>query len=174
MPSNRPLLLRLLRYASHVRWQIEYRYFRKRYSISPAFRFNGRGILLYGEGRIDLGPDSYIGEHSTIQAAPSARVVVGRGCRLSHNVRIYTQTNVADMDFSSVPIEQKVGDVEIGDYCWIGANVFINPGVRIGSNAVVGANAVVTKDIGAWEIWGGTPARLIRRKRTAPEPPGQS
>jgi maltose O-acetyltransferase len=51
------------------------------------------------------------------------------------------------------------------DYCWVGANVFISPGVNIGSNAIVGANSVVTKDIPSFEIWGGVPAKFIRRKK---------
>jgi len=54
----------------------------------------------------------------------------------------------------------------IGDACWIGANVLINPGVTIGENSVVGANNVVTRDVPPGEVWGGVPAKFIRKKKS--------
>jgi maltose O-acetyltransferase len=139
--------------------------FKAKYSIDPTFRFNGEHILFYGDGRINCGADSYIGSYSTIQAYQNCKVVIGKGCSISHNVRIYTQTNIADQDFSATPLIEKTGDVVIEDYAWIGANVFINPGVKIGSNSIVGANAVVTKNVEPYSIVGGVPAVLIRYKK---------
>ena len=46
----------------------------------------------------------------------------------------------------------------------IGANVFINPGTTVGENSVVGSNSVVTKNIPPFTIYGGVPAKLIRKK----------
>src|SRR5688572_16540470 len=147
-------------------WWVVYAGYRGTYTLDRTFRFNGRHILFYGEGRIVTGPLSYVGELSTIQAAKGCSVSIGARCQISHNVRVYTQSNVADADLSREdPPPQKRGDVRFGDYCWVGANVFVGPGVTIGENAVVGANSVVTKDVPAFEIWGGVPARLIRRKQ---------
>lgn len=44
---------------------------------------------------------------------------------------------------------------------WLGVDVVVLKGVRIGQGAVVGAGAVVTKSIGPREIWGGVPAKKI-------------
>lgn len=52
--------------------------------------------------------------------------------------------------------------VNIGDNCWIGANVTICPGVTIGENTVIGAGSVVTKDIPANVIAVGNPCKVIR------------
>lgn len=52
----------------------------------------------------------------------------------------------------------------IGNDVWIGANVIIKSGVHIEDGAVIGAGAVVTHDVGAYEIWGGVPARLIKKR----------
>lgn len=55
--------------------------------------------------------------------------------------------------------------VHIGNNVTIGATAVVMAGVRIGDGAIVSAGAVVTKDtnIGASEIWGGIPARLLRK-----------
>ena len=60
------------------------------------------------------------------------------------------------------PIEGS--DITIGDYVWVGANVYISGGVTIGENTIIGADSVVTHDIPPNTIYGGVPARLIRSK----------
>lgn len=159
-----PLASTLLRLRM-LYWKLVYRGYAKAFHISRTFRFNGAGIVLYGEGRIVLGEDSYIGELSTIQASAGHSVRIGSRCRISHNVRIYTQTAVADSDFRLDDGTVVKGDVNVGDGVWIGTNVYIGPGIDIGANAVVGANSVVNRNVPSNEIWGGVPARLIRHKR---------
>jgi acetyltransferase-like isoleucine patch superfamily enzyme len=57
----------------------------------------------------------------------------------------------------------KIAPVSVGEGAWIGAGAVILPGVTIGRGAIVGANAVVTRSVGALEVWGGCPARFIKR-----------
>jgi acetyltransferase-like isoleucine patch superfamily enzyme len=52
--------------------------------------------------------------------------------------------------------------VHIKDKAWIGFNVIVLKGVTIGEGAVVGAASVVTKDVPAWTLVAGNPARIIR------------
>ena len=47
---------------------------------------------------------------------------------------------------------------------WIGTNAIIKAGVKISTGAVIAMGAVVTKDVGPYEIWGGVPARLIKKR----------
>jgi len=139
--------------------------YRKVYNLSETFRFNGKDILFYGEGKIFCGDNSYIGNLSTVQASKDCFVKIGTNTSISHNVRIYTSSNFANQDLNTANEKNKIfGNVTIGNGVWIGANVFINPNITIGDNVVVGANSVVTKDLEPNSIYGGVPAKLIRHK----------
>ena len=56
--------------------------------------------------------------------------------------------------------------VKIEHYAWIATNAIILPGVTIGKGAVVGAGAVVSKDVAAFTIVAGNPAKPIGKQRT--------
>ncbi len=52
----------------------------------------------------------------------------------------------------------------IGNDVWIGDNVMIKAGVTIGNGVVIGMGSIVTKDIPSFEIWGGNPARCLKKR----------
>ena len=61
-------------------------------------------------------------------------------------------------------IENRKKDTVIGNDVWIGYDATIMPGVTIGDGAIIGTRAVVTKDVGPYEIVGGNPAQVIRKR----------
>lgn len=62
---------------------------------------------------------------------------------------------------SNFPVK---GDTIIGNDVWTGWNSVIMPGVKIGDGAVIASCSVVTKDVPAYAIVGGNPARIIRQR----------
>lgn len=52
----------------------------------------------------------------------------------------------------------------IGNDVWIGDRALIKGGVEIGDGEIIGMGSVVTKNVGAYEIWAGNPAKLIRKR----------
>lgn len=54
------------------------------------------------------------------------------------------------------------GDTIIADGCWIGSRAMIMQGVKLGEGCVIATGSVVTKDVPAYAIVGGTPAQLIK------------
>lgn len=153
-------------YGKSREYYYERRYitYKKNYSISQDFGFNGTDIRITGEGNLITGSNSYVGSYSTFQLAKGCKISIGNKCQISHNVRMYTSSDISDQDFLSENRLNKSGNIIINDGVWIGANVFIVPGISIGENSIIGANSVVTKDIPANCISGGIPCKVIKIK----------
>ncbi|MBW7846035.1 MAG: acyltransferase [Bacteroidia bacterium] len=149
------------------KYQLElYRQYKKKYKISSSFIFNGKDIILSGQGNIVLGSNTYIGSNSSISSNKGYNAIIGNNCAISHNVRIYNNSYHTDSDFNQPNRLVKHGNVTIGDGVWVGANVVILPGVHIGSNYVIGANSVVNKDIPNNFVASGIPCKPIRLKKS--------
>lgn len=56
------------------------------------------------------------------------------------------------------------GDTVVGNDVWIGQDVTVMPGVKIGDGAIIAARSVVTKNVEPYAIVGGNPAKLIRKR----------
>lgn len=95
-------------------------------------------------------------------------IQIGNGVLTGKWVTV-TDNSHGDTNYESLqvmPINRKIvskGPVIICDNVWIGDKATILPGVTIGKGAVVAANAVVTKDVPAFCIVGGNPAKIIKR-----------
>jgi acetyltransferase-like isoleucine patch superfamily enzyme len=94
----------------------------------------------------------------------SKYIEIGNNNNFGGNVCIW------DTDFHAFNFEDRRNglmgpskEIIIGDDVFIGANTIILKGVTIGNRSIVGAGSIVTKNIPADEIWGGNPARFIRR-----------
>ena len=106
------------------------------------------------------------------------RNVINRACVLDgrrycictgRNVSIGPESVILTLghDPQAAEVDCKGGDVEIGDYAWLGYRVLVLPGVTIGEGAVVGAGSVVAKSVAPYTIVVGNPARKIGERQKA-------
>jgi len=111
---------------------------------------------------LEIGDGTSIVGNCVLSAARSVRigkkVLFARGVYVSDHIHRYDDTSRAVLDQGITRIEP----VEICDGAWLGENVVVCPGVRIGRGAVVGANAVVTEDVPDHALAVGAPARVVR------------
>ncbi|AMR33978.1 hypothetical protein A0256_22280 [Mucilaginibacter sp. PAMC 26640] len=67
-------------------------------------------------------------------------------------------------NFANKAVFKNYKEVSIGNDVWIGANAIIIDGVTIADGAIIAANSVVVKNVGPYEIVGGNPAKVIKKR----------
>jgi acetyltransferase-like isoleucine patch superfamily enzyme len=132
----------------------------------------GPGSLLWASRQLLIGDNTYIGRHCTVQV--NGRI--GRGVLIANNVGIvgridhgYRVPGVLIRDGGWVGSDPQLAAlpenaVEIGDDVWIGFGSVVLSGVRIGDGAIVAAGAVVIRDVAAFAIVAGVPARVVGQR----------
>lgn len=143
-----------------------------------------------GLAGVEIGADVFLGPGSWLQTLPTEecsqpRIVIGdrvsaagalvlsaaqeivleEAVLLARNV--YIADHIHRYDRPGVPVLDqgvtKVAPIRIGAGSWMGQNVVICPGARIGEGSVIGANSVVNSDVPARCLAVGSPARVVRR-----------
>lgn len=105
--------------------------------------------------------DSFIGRNCVITAKES--VIIESGCLIAEMVVIRDQDHLVDL-VSGIHLREKflVAPVKVGGNVWIASKATILKGATIGEFSVIAAAAVVIRDVPAYEVWGGVPAKFIR------------
>lgn len=90
------------------------------------------------------------------------KITIGKACAIGRNTMIM-DFDAHDIIYLDGTSNCKTKPIAIGDHVWIGANVTVLKGVRIGNGAVIGAGSIVTRDIPDNVVAAGNPARVIKR-----------
>jgi len=115
------------------------------YGISAGNKLSiNTGALIDGRGGITIGEGVMIGPNTVIVSS-------------SH------QFERVDMPMTS--LDHVMQPVVIADDVWIGANVSVTGGVKIGKGSIIAAGAAVTKDVPEYKIVAGVPAKVIKDRR---------
>ena len=104
------------------------------------------------------------------------KLIVGKYCSIAtgvqfmmggtqgHNYNWIATHPLVGIDGSSFTGRIWKGDTIIGNDVWLGAESLIMPGIKIDDGAVIAARSVITKNVGPFEIWGGNPAKFIKKR----------
>jgi acetyltransferase-like isoleucine patch superfamily enzyme len=146
--------------------------------------FHGNAHQMLRRGRLEIGRGTFLEAGVTLHSA-DGRIRLGQRVYLSRGVTVGAVGLVEVGDFAlvapgcyitdadhrfddpSLPVPDQgmtsKGPTVLEDNVWLGANVVVTGGVRIGRRSVVAANSVVTKDVPAFSIAAGVPARVLSR-----------
>ena len=143
---------------------------------------------------IDIGADGVIGRNTVLSCKSmgenAGRITLAERVNISVNCTLLSETDFTigtkvliaghcyliaggnhGTDRTDVPIlDQPMiekGGIDIGDHCWLGANVTVLDGVVIGRDSVIAAGAVVTRSVPEYTVAGGVPAKVLKERRAA-------
>ena len=127
-------------------------------------RIHPTASLRYGKN-IHLGKNSHINQYCCIWASGNSKIILGDNVLMGPGVKIFSSNH--GIAKGSVMNRQPwvEEDIIIGNDIWIGANAVVVAGVKINDGAIIAAGAVVTKDIPAYSIAGGIPAKVISERK---------
>ena len=135
---------------------------------NPVGVFHPVQLATIGAGKIVIGDDSGI-SGSVLVAENSItlgkRVMIGAGC-----IVIDSDCHPLDAEARSRGERGKTAPIVLEDDVWLGMNVLVLKGVRIGASTVVGAGSVVTGDLPAGVVAAGNPARIVRKLNVSVSP----
>lgn len=126
-------------------------------------------------GDITIGRYTSINGPNTFILSQINSIKIGSFCSIASGVRIqeyfheyrrpttyYINRHILKKDFLKDTFSK--GSIHIEDDVWIGANVVIMSGVKVGRGSIIGAGSIVTKDIPSYSIVGGNPAKVIKKR----------
>ncbi|MFD1294231.1 CatB-related O-acetyltransferase [Lutibacter holmesii] len=124
---------------------------------------------------VSIGNFTYVGGSTSIKNAKighftsiAADCRIGLGIHPTNLISTHPVFYSNKREWSFFPKKrndfEEYKDIYIGSDVWIGTNVIIVDGVKVGNGAIIAANAVVTKNVGPYEIVGGTPAKFIKHR----------
>lgn len=182
----------LLRIVEKIECKKRIRYYKKRLGGFNGCFSLGENIVMtrpeciYLEKNVGIGANTYLGPvTSYVGVAYNPKIVIGEGTwvgkncsiaainrvEIGKNVLFAGHVHITDhshgyenisMPMNVQPLTSK-GPVIIEDDCWLGFSCEILSGVHIGRHSVVAARAVVTKDVPAYSIVAGNPAKVVKR-----------
>ena len=131
--------------------------------------FSNNVMLSCKNGTISIGPRTGINTQSIIQSTNQCPVSIGADVIIGPQCYIVGGGNY-NIQRTDIPIRdqgiEKDNGVDIGPDVWFGASVTAICGVRIGEGSIAAAGTFINRDVAPFDIVAGTPARLIRNRKS--------
>lgn len=135
-----------------------------RFYLEPFAPRKLRPILIRKMG-CHVGKNTFFGDYVRMDTSYADMIYIGdythitSGCRLLCHQRDLKGYCAGD---NAAELGYRTGEIHIGKGVMVGMETLIMPGVTIGDGAIIGAGSIVTKDIPAWTIATGRPARVVK------------
>jgi putative colanic acid biosynthesis acetyltransferase WcaF len=117
------------------------------------------GVKIWAPWNLDLADECGIASGAILYS--QGQITIGRRTVVSQGAHLVTGTH----DYSDAGFPLITKPIHIGDYAWVATEVFIHPGVTIGTGCVIGARAVVNKDMPAWMVCAGHPCKPLKSRQ---------
>lgn len=175
-----------------LKYYLRWKYWSKKFGSTKGRVAIGKNVTFQNPQYLHFGKGIVIGKHSYFLPLDnfagkkySPKVIIGDGCwigirnsfaaiesiEIGNNVLFAGYVHLTDHSHGyediDIPIPKQPlitkGGIVIEDQCWLGFGCEILSGVHIGKHSIVAARAVVTKDVPAYSIVAGNPARIVKQ-----------
>ena len=116
------------------------------------------GFKIRKPSGICIGQNTIVGHNTTLDGRNG--ITIGKNVNISSEVMFWTMQH----DYNDPMFGVSGGRIIIHDHVWISVRAIILPNVTIGEGAVVAAGSIVTKDVRAYTVVGGIPAKVISNR----------
>lgn len=173
-PTDRTVKLKRLKWLIVCKLLIKpFPYFmgnRWRIWLTTRFGLKHKGdVVIYPNTRIwapwNVEMGSSVAIDSDVNLYSVDKIKIGTKVAVSREAFICTASH--DINYANRPLI--TAPITICDGVWIGARATVLPGITIGEGAIVAANAVVTKNVPAWAVVAGNPAKIIKYRKLKQE-----
>jgi maltose O-acetyltransferase len=130
------------------------------FKVHPSARIVSSARFI-GSFDLSVGEDTFIG-HDVLVAGGNCKIFIGDACDLAPRASLVGGTHEIDMGGAHTAGKGYSRDIIIEDGAWIGANVTVLGGVRIGRKSVIAAGSTVTQDIPPYSLAAGIPCRVLK------------
>ncbi|WQF90128.1 Putative trimeric LpxA-like superfamily, maltose/galactoside acetyltransferase [Colletotrichum destructivum] len=134
--------------------------------IKELFGKIGEDVYIEPSLQVDYGCNITVGDrfyaNFNCVILDCAHVTIGDRVMFATGVSLITATHETGLQSRRDNIEY-AEPITIGDDCWIGANVTVLPGVKIGKGCTIGAGALVNRDIPDYSVAVGVPAKVVKK-----------
>lgn len=179
------IFIRICEYLRWLYWSRKFGSTKGLVRIGKSVTFQNPHFLHFGQN-VGIGKYAYflpLGSYAGKHYNP--KIIIGDGCwigirnsfaaineiKIGNHVLFAGYVHITDHSHGYEDITKPImpqeliskGPVEIEDDCWLGFGCEILSGVHIGKHAIVAARAVVTKDVPAYSIVAGNPARVVKK-----------
>lgn len=148
------------------RWKSQIIYFLHGFPVRRKVKKVGPG--LHCTAAVHLTKHTELGDHVCFNgawASGNGRLIIGSYFHSGDGLRIFTRNHNYNHG-EAIPYDSTyiAKDVIIGDFVWIGSQVILLPGTKIGEGAIIQAGSVVHGEIPPYAIAGGNPAKVFAQR----------
>ena len=112
---------------------------------------------------VKIGKNCFIDPSAIIETAHPGNIVIGNDVRIAAQAVVMTHIKAPNHLRESGLMPFVLKPVVLEDYCFIGVNAIIMPGVTVGKGAVVASGAVITSNVPSYSMVSGNPAKVIKK-----------
>jgi galactoside O-acetyltransferase len=137
----------------------------KNISIGANARFQAASYVHAIDASLTIGKDFILGTNSRLDAV-RGDIKIGDYCMIAPNCVLRPDNH--NFERTDVPIMMQgynIGEINMADDVWIGANSVILKDVTIGQGSIIAAGSVVTNNVKPWSIAAGNPAKIVKKNR---------